>query len=330
MAHTEIWQHSFGCRGCLRITRNNLTHEVEPVPSGIAGADTVTQEFRNASGGNIDRATTLNFSFDGVGYQGHPGDTLASALLANGVGLVGRSFKYHRPRGIFSAGPEEPGALVQLGRGACAEPNTRATQVELAENLEAYSQNCWPSLQWDLLAINNLLSVFLPAGFYYKTFMAPRRLWPWYEGLIRRAAGLGTAPTGADPDSYLGCYAHCDVLIAGAGPSGLMAARTAARTGARVMIADENPVPGGWLRRERLDSGYPASHRLDTGAMARVGGHAECHSSYANHGLWLLRPQHDCLTGALRTQRPWSHAGCAQAALVAGAGKTRCAGYRCD
>jgi sarcosine oxidase subunit alpha len=211
------------------------------------------QGFRNDSGGNIDRNTRLDFSFDGVSYQGHPGDTLASALLANGVRLVGRSFKYHRPRGIFSAGPEEPGALVQLGRKARAEPNTRATQVELTQGLEAFSQNCWPGLRWDLMAVNNLLSAFIPAGFYYKTFMAPRRLWPWYESLIRRAAGMGTAPTEADPDSYLGCYAHCDVLVAGAGASGLMAARSAARTGARVIIADENPTPGGWLRRERLD-----------------------------------------------------------------------------
>ena len=222
------------------------------MPPGIVGARAVKQVFRNAIGGNIDRNTTLNFSFDGIAYQGHPGDTLASALLANGVGLVGRSFKYHRPRGIFSAGSEEPCAVVQLGRGACAEPNTRATQVELSANLEAFSQNRWPSLRFDLLSVNNLLSAFMPAGFYYKTFMAPRRLWPWYEHLIRRAAGMGTAPADADPDRYMGCYAHCEVLVVGAGASGLMAAKAAARTGARVVIADENPVPGGWLRRERL------------------------------------------------------------------------------
>lgn len=231
------------------------------MPTRITGAGTVKQAFRNPVGGNIDRHTTLNFSFDGVAYQGHPGDTLASALLANGVGLVGRSFKYHRPRGIFSAGSEEPCALVQLGSGPNAEPNTRATQVELSANLEAFSQNRWPSLKLDLLSVNNLFSAFMPAGFYYKTFMAPRRLWPWYEHLIRRAAGMGKAPASADPDTYLGCYAHCDVLVAGAGPGGLMAAQSAARAGARVIIADENPVPGGWLRRDRLVlDGIPASN----------------------------------------------------------------------
>ena len=212
----------------------------------------MNQKYRNLTGGNISRQTPLEFRFNGIRYQGYQGDTLASALLANGVRLVGRSFKYHRPRGVFSAGPEEPSALVQLGSGPRAEPNTRATQVELTDKLEAFSQNCWPGVNLDLLSINDVFSAFLPAGFYYKTFMAPRRLWPWYENMIRRAAGMGKAPGQADPDHYLCGYAHCDVLVVGAGPSGLMAAHAAARTGATVMLVDENPVPGGWLQRERL------------------------------------------------------------------------------
>lgn len=213
----------------------------------------MNQKFRNLTGGNISRETPLDFRFNGIRYQGYQGDTLASALLANGVRLVGRSFKYHRPRGVFSAGTEEPSALVQLGSGPLAEPNTRATQVELTANLEAFSQNCWPSVNLDLLSMNNVFSALLPAGFYYKTFMSPRRLWPWYEKMIRKAAGMGTAPSQADPDHYLCSYAHCDVLVVGAGPSGLMSARAAASTGASVMLVEENPAPGGWLQRERLE-----------------------------------------------------------------------------
>lgn len=221
----------------------------------------MSQAFRNLSGGNISRQAPLEFTFNGVRYQGYQGDTLASALLANGVRLLGRSFKYHRPRGIFSAGPEEPSALVQLGSAALAEPNTRATQVELTQNLEAFSQNCWPSVNLDLLSINNVFSAVLPAGFYYKTFMSPRRLWPWYEKMIRKAAGMGTAPGRADPDTYLCSYANCDVLVVGAGPSGLMSARAAAMTGASVMLVDENPAPGGWLQRERITlDGMPAAN----------------------------------------------------------------------
>lgn len=212
----------------------------------------MSQKFRNLTGGRISRDTPLNFQFNGVRFQGYQGDTLASALLANGVRLIGRSFKYHRPRGVFSAGTEEPSALVQLGSGPLAEPNTRATRIELTANLEAFSQNCWPSVNLDLMSINNTLSPFLPAGFYYKTFMSPRRLWPWYEKMIRKAAGMGTAPRVADPDHYLCSYAHCDVLVVGAGPSGLMSARAAASTGASVMLVDENPAPGGSLQRERI------------------------------------------------------------------------------
>ncbi|MER8524530.1 sarcosine oxidase subunit alpha family protein [Mesorhizobium sp. M1076] len=193
----------------------------------------------------------MNFTFDGRRYQGHPGDTLASALLANGVRLVGRSFKYHRPRGVLSAGSEEPNALVELRRGARQEPNSRATVVELFEGLEARSQNRWPSLGFDALAINDLLSPFLTAGFYYKTFMWPKGFWEkLYEPAIRRAAGLGSLSMQADPDAYDKGFLHCDLLVIGGGAAGLTAALTAARSGARVILADEDFRLGGRLLSE--------------------------------------------------------------------------------
>jgi sarcosine oxidase, subunit alpha len=206
-------------------------------------------KFRTLAGGRIDRNEILPFAFDGRNYQGYRGDTLASALLANGVHLVGRSFKYHRPRGIFSAGAEEPNALVTVGRDtARITPNLRATQVELYRNLDAHSQNRWPSLKFDVGRINDALSRFFPAGFYYKTFMWPRGAWKSvYEPLIRRAAGLGRAPTLPDPDRYAQRYAHCDVLVVGAGPAGLAAALTAADAGARVILCDEQCELGGSL-----------------------------------------------------------------------------------
>ena len=202
---------------------------------------------RTAEGGRIDRERRLSFTFDGCDYWGHPGDSLASALLANGVILVGRSFKYHRPRGIFSAGVEEPNALVQLRYGARTEPNVRASQIELFDGLEAESQNRWPSLAFDVAGINDALSPLFPAGFYYKTFMWPASLWLVYEAAIRRAAGLGRAPTSPDPDTYDRRHAHCDVLVVGGGPAGLAAARRAARTGARVILTDEESEFGGQL-----------------------------------------------------------------------------------
>jgi sarcosine oxidase subunit alpha len=212
---------------------------------------------RTNGGGRVDRARALSFTFDGRAYQGHPGDTLASALLANGVHLVGRSYKYHRPRGILSAGAEEPNALVTIDRGAGrAAPNLRATQVELYDGLVAESQNRWPSLSYDVGAVNSLFSPLLAAGFYYKTFMGPRLLgsnWAWhkiYEPLIRRAAGLGKAPTLADPDRYANRFAHCDVLVVGAGPAGLAAALAATEAGARVILCDEQAELGGALLSE--------------------------------------------------------------------------------
>lgn len=205
------------------------------------------QPFRLDEGGRIDRSRVFGFRFNDASYLGHPGDTLASALLANGVHLVGRSFKYHRRRGILTAGSEEPNALVQLRFGKRTEPNVRATVAELFDGLSATSQNHWPSLSFDLGGLNNLLSPLFPAGFYYKTFMWPASAWETYERVIRRMAGLGRAPSEADPDRYDKHHLHCDVLVVGAGPAGIAAAQWAARTGARVVLADEQAEFGGSL-----------------------------------------------------------------------------------
>ncbi len=217
------------------------------------------EQFRMAVGGRIDRGQRLSFTFDGIAYTGHPGDTLASALLANGVHLVGRSFKYHRPRGILSAGSEEPNALVTVKRDwRRVTPNLRATEVELYDGLVAESQNRWPSLERDAASLNDRLSALLPAGFYYKTFMGPkgfgrvgRSAWKQvYEPAIRRMAGLGKAPIEADPDRYASRFAHCDVLVAGGGPAGLAAALAAAEAGSSVILADEQAEIGGSLLAE--------------------------------------------------------------------------------
>jgi sarcosine oxidase, subunit alpha len=204
---------------------------------------------RNVSGGRIDRSQPLRFTFDGKSYPGFVGDTLASGLLANGVHLVGRSFKYHRPRGILAAGSEEPNALVTVSRDAARyTPNLRATQIELYDGLLAASQNRWPSLHTDVGRVNDALAAFFPAGFYYKTFMWPRKAWKaLYEPIIRRASGLGEAPTCPDPDRYAQRYAHCDVLVVGAGPAGIAAALAAAASGARVTLCDEQAAFGGSL-----------------------------------------------------------------------------------
>ena len=220
----------------------------------------MAQTFRLSSGGRIDRTQPVGFRFDDAPYQGYAGDTLASALLANGVHLVGRSFKYHRPRGILAAGAEEPNALVQLGDGARTDPNMRATQVELVENLVAASQNRWPSLGFDIGAINGRLSRLFPAGFYYKTFMWPAAFWMRYEFFIRHAAGLGQSPKERDPDHYDKTFAHCDVLVVGAGPTGLAAALAAGRSGARVILAEQDSALGGSLLGQSGDTidGKPA------------------------------------------------------------------------
>ncbi|MFO1148001.1 MAG: sarcosine oxidase subunit alpha family protein [Alsobacter sp.] len=223
--------------------------------------------YRLPSGGRIDRAATLSFTFDGQPFAGHPGDTLASALLANGRRLVGRSFKYHRPRGIVTAGSAEPNALVTVGRGGRREPNVRATMLELHEGLVAESQNRWPSLGFDVGAVNGLLGPFLSAGFYYKTFMWPAAFWErLYEPIIRKAAGLGRAGFDPDPDGYEKSWAHCDLLVVGGGPAGLAAALTAGRAGAQVVLLDEGAEPGGTLLHETaMVGGHRAGDAL--GAM---------------------------------------------------------------
>src|SRR6056297_1134525 len=220
----------------------------------------MSQKNRIANG-QVDRATELSFRFNDTWMKGHPGDTLASALLANGQRLVGRSFKYHRPRGILTAGSEEPNALVQLRSGAHQEPNTRATTVELFDGLTATSQNHRGSLEFDLMAVTDLLSPFLSAGFYYKTFMWPRAFWEkLYEPVIRASAGLGSLSMKDDPDRYDKGFAHCDLLVIGAGPSGLAAALAAGRAGARVILADEDFRPGGRLNAETLEvEGMPGA-----------------------------------------------------------------------
>ncbi len=206
------------------------------------------QPDRLGQGGRIDRSRALSFTFDGRAYAGWSGDTLASALLANGVRLVGRSFKYHRPRGVYAAGIEEPNALVTLRKGDRHEPNVAATTVELFDGLVAESQNRWPSLGLDMLgAIDRLPPVFA-AGFYHKTFLGPtRKAWMFYERVIRRIGGMGKPPSQPDPDRYEKAHAFCDVLVVGGGPSGLTAALAAGRDGARVVLVDNEPVLGGSL-----------------------------------------------------------------------------------
>ncbi len=214
---------------------------------------------RLVEGGRIDRGRPIRFTFNGRAHTGFAGDTLASALIAQGVRVVGRSFKYHRPRGVFTAGPEEPNAIVQLGEGARTEPNMRATQVELYDGLVASSLHCWPSVDFDVGAVNGWFARLMPAGFYYKTFMWPPSLWMTYEAVIRRAAGMGRAPELPDPDRYDKRHAHCDVLIAGGGPAGLAAALAAGRAGARVILADEQSELGGALLGGRAEiDGAPA------------------------------------------------------------------------
>ncbi len=214
------------------------------------------ENFRLNSIGLINRDKKISFRFNGKKYLGYKGDTLASALIANGVHLVGRSFKYHRPRGFFGAGVDEPYAKVQLYKNNESEPNASATETEIFEGLEAKSVNCWPSVNFDIGAINNLLNKFFPAGFYYKTFMWPKSFWyKFYEPLIRKAAGFGVVSTKPDKDRYEHKYEYCDLLITGSGPSGLANAYAAAKNGARVILAEDKPRFGGTLLTDEVNIG---------------------------------------------------------------------------
>lgn len=249
----------------------------------------MTQPFRLPAGGAaIDRTRPLGFRFDGRRYEGYAGDTLASALLANGVRMVARSFKYHRPRGIYASGSEEPNALLDVD----GVPNTRATMVELEDGLVARSQNRWPTLRHDLGALADLLSPLLPAGFYYKTFMGPPG-WRFYEAWIRRAAGLGVVPSSEDRARYEHRHAHCDVLVIGGGPAGVEAARTAASAGARTMLLDERSrplaVPGAMVLTRTTAFGYYDQSMIC--AVERVAG---------GEVLWWIRAREVVLaTGAI-------------------------------
>jgi sarcosine oxidase subunit alpha len=266
----------------------------------------LTQAFRLGEGGAIDRSRGLAFEFDRLNYEGYPGDTLASALLAHGVHFVARSFKYHRPRGIFAAGSEEPNALVQLARGLRTEPNVLATTLELFDGLVAASQNRWPSLEFDVGAMIGTLARFVPAGFYYKTFMWPPtpKAWLRYERFIRAAAGMGRAPTEPDPDRYEHQYAHCDVLVIGGGPAGLAAARAAASSGVRVILCEEGPRFGGSLIGESATiDGVDAGTWIDASVRA-LAGHpdvtllprATAFGCYDDHMVGLLERVTDHLT----------------------------------
>jgi sarcosine oxidase, subunit alpha len=231
----------------------------------------MTQPFRLPQGGLIERGRVFNFRFDGRAYEGHPGDTLGAALVANGVRLVARSFKYHRPRGIMTAGPEEPSALVRLEAGGHAEPNCRPSEIALYDGLGAWSQHAWPGRALDLGAILGRLAPLLPAGFYYKTFMEPRALWAGlWEPALRRLAGLGRAPAAPDPARYDKRHAHCDVLVVGGGPAGLMAALAAGRAGARVILAEADTIFGGALLRRSYRIGDGDGRDWAEGVVAEL------------------------------------------------------------
>ncbi|SFE80765.1 sarcosine oxidase subunit alpha family protein [Roseivivax sediminis] len=295
---------------------------------------------RLATGGRlIDRSTSVRFTFNGTYLRGHAGDTLASALLANGRTLVGRSFKYHRPRGIVASGAEEPNALLGLGKGDRFEPNQRATTTELFEDASTTSQNHWPSLDFDVGAVNTALSRFLPAGFYYKMFMHPRPLWKHvYEPFIRKSAGLGEAPAAEarDPDSYEHFHIHTDVLVIGGGVAGLAAAKSAAATGAQVLLIEQTPHWGGravvdggeidgvpaetWVNAtlqtlEGMDNVRIRTRVMGSGvydhgyalAYERIADHAPGGEA-PRHRLWRIRAQ-KIVTATGAIERPLSFAG---------------------
>ncbi len=274
----------------------------------------MSEAFRAGAGGLIDRGRRIEFTFDGLRYSGHPGDTLASALLANGVRLMGRGFKYHRPRGVLGAGVEEPNALVGVGEAGRFEPNTRATDLLIYEGLRAVSQNRWPTLTLDALAANQLIAPFIPAAFYYKTFFGGPRRWAFYERFIRRAAGLGAAPTLPDPDVFEHRAAFCDVLVVGAGPAGLAAALAAGRAGARVILAEQDGRLGGALMRDPATiDGRDALAWAETVASAvrDAGGRVMTRTTatgFHDHGLVVLaerRVEAGQAPGAGPAQRLW-------------------------
>jgi len=209
------------------------------------------QKNRLNQGGRIDRSKPLTFTFNGKKLQGYQDDTIASALLANGIGTVSRSFKYHRPRGVISAGVEESGALLTVSEGDGDVPIVRSTIRALADGQEINSQNSFPSVNFDIGCMVDFTHGFWPAGFYNKTFKWPN--WRWYEASIRRMAGLGKVPAGEDGDKYFHHNLHCDVLIVGAGPAGLAAALSAARSGARIVIAEQDYQLGGSLLRQAAE-----------------------------------------------------------------------------
>ena len=270
--------------------------------------------YRLEAGGRIDRGQRVEFRFDGKSYSGFAGDNLASALLANGVTLFGRSFKYHRPRGLMAAGSEEPNALVSVDRGPGRfTPNLRATNVEIHAGLKAVSQNRWPSLRTDFGAINDRLGMFFPAGFYNKTFMWPRSFWDrLYEPAIRNMAGLGDAPTEEDPDTYASTYAHCDLLIVGAGPAGIDATLEAMGSNKRIVMIDEQDELGGgaladpalwpWLERSRRalidahnvtiltrSTAFGYYHDNFIGAVQRLTDHLPDDGNGPREKLWRIR-----------------------------------------
>ena len=243
--------------------------------------DEMTPPYRRLpTGGRIDRSRHVGFSLDGKAMSGFAGDTLASALLANGVRVVGRSFKYHRPRGFLSAGIEEPNGLFTLGEGARTEPNVPGTVTELTDGLVARRQNGWPSVEFDLMAVNSFVAPLLTAGFYYKTFMGPTRgAWMFYERFIRRAAGLGRGGYQRDPDRYETRHAFADVLVIGAGPAGLAAALVAGRGGARVVACGAGLIVGGSLLLAPVAN---RSGRLASSSRGRARVTAQCEGAGAN------------------------------------------------
>jgi sarcosine oxidase subunit alpha len=274
-------------------------------------------------GGRIDRSKPLSFRFDGISYQGFAGDTLASALLANGVRVCGRSFKLHRPRGLVGSWCEEPNAIVQVGQGADLIPNLKATQIELTEGLAARSVNCWPSARFDLFGLLQHFSRLMPAGFYYKTFMWPN--WHWFEPVIRRAAGLGVAPRLSDPDRYEQRHEHCDVLVVGGGPAGLSAALAATRAGARVVLADDRQVFGGALRWEEhtidgqssLEWVGAVERQLHDATTVRLLTRSTAFGFYDHNLVALCERTDPAVRGAVR-ERLW-HVRAAQVVLATGA-----------